>query len=139
MLGVGDELTIYIWGQLENILPMKVDRNGEIFIPRVGKLRVWGLSFEKAEELIHDHLARVFTGFQTSITLGRLRTIRVYVVGEVAQPGAYNISSLSTLTHALFAAGGPTKQGTLRRITLHRGGRPVAEFDSSPRLRFQSA
>ena len=129
VLGVGDELTIYIWGQLENILPMKVDRNGEIFIPRVGKLRVWGLSFEKAEELIHDHLARVFTGFQTSITLGRLRTIRVYVVGEVAQPGAYNISSLSTLTHALFAAGGPTKQGTLRRITLHRGGRPVAEFD----------
>ncbi|MEI8191097.1 MAG: SLBB domain-containing protein, partial [candidate division NC10 bacterium] len=129
VLGVGDELTIYIWGRVENILPMKVDRNGEIFIPRVGKLRVWGLSFEKAEELIRDHLARVFTGFQTSITLGRLRTIRVYVVGEVAQPGAYNLSSLSTLTHALFAAGGPTKQGTLRRIALQRDGRRLAEFD----------
>ncbi|MCX5736597.1 MAG: SLBB domain-containing protein [candidate division NC10 bacterium] len=129
VLGVGDELTIYIWGRVESVLPVKVDRNGEIFIPSVGKLRVWGLSFEKAEELIRDHLARVFAGFGTSITLGRLRTIRVYVVGEVAQPGAYNISSLSTLTHALFAAGGPTKQGTLRRITLQRGGRRVAEFD----------
>ena len=129
VLGVGDEMTIYIWGRVESVLPMKVDRNGEIFIPSIGKLRVWGLSFEKAEELIRDHLARVFTGFRTSITLGRLRTIRVYVVGEVAQPGAYNLSSLSTLTHALFAAGGPTKQGTLRRITLQRDGRPVAEFD----------
>ena len=129
VLGVGDEMTIYIWGRVESVLPVKVDRNGEIFIPSIGKLRVWGLSFEKAEELIRDQLARVFTGFGTSITLGRLRTIRVYVVGEVAQPGAYNLSSLSTLTHALFAAGGPTKQGTLRRITLQRGGRRVAEFD----------
>ena len=129
VLGVGDEMTIYIWGRVESVLPVKVDRNGEIFIPSIGKLKVWGLSFEKAEESIRDHLARVFTGFGTSITLGRLRTIRVYVVGEVAQPGAYNISSLSTLTHALFAAGGPTKQGTLRRITLQRDGRRVAEFD----------
>ncbi|HEX7549503.1 MAG TPA: SLBB domain-containing protein [Candidatus Methylomirabilis sp.] len=129
VLGVGDEITIYLWGRVESVLPMKVDRNGEIYIPTIGKLSVWGLSFEKAEELIRDHLARVYTGFRTSITLGRLRTIRVYVVGEVAQPGAYNLSSLSTLTHALFAAGGPTKQGTLRRITLQRDGRRLAEFD----------
>jgi protein involved in polysaccharide export with SLBB domain len=129
VLGVGDEMTIYIWGRVESVLPMKVDRNGEIFIPSIGKLRVWGLSFEKAEELIRDHLARVYSGFRTSITLGRLRTIRVYVVGEVAQPGAYNLSSLSTLTHALFASGGPTKQGTLRRITLQRDGRRLTEFD----------
>ena len=62
VLGVGDEMTIYIWGRVESVLPVKVDRNGEIFIPSIGKLRVWGLSFEKAEELIRDHLARVYYG-----------------------------------------------------------------------------
>jgi protein involved in polysaccharide export with SLBB domain len=129
VLGPGDSLTIYVWGLVENVFTETVNRNGEIFIPRVGVLKVWGLSFEKAEQLIRDQLSREFTGFRISVTLGRLRTIQVFVVGEVIRPGAYTLSALSTMTNALFAAGGPSKQGTLRRITLLRSNRAVSELD----------
>lgn len=129
ILGPGDGLVIYVWGTVESVYPQTINRNGEIFIPRVGTLNIWGLSFEKAEQLIREQLSRAFTGFRTSVTLGRLRTIRVFVVGEVAHPGAYTLSALSTLTNALFAAGGPSKQGTLRRITLLRNNHTVAEMD----------
>jgi len=129
VLGAGDSLTIYVWGLVESVFTETVNRNGEIFIPRVGTLKVWGLSFDKVEELIRAHLSRVYTGFRTSVTLGRLRTIRVFVVGEVTRPGAYTLSALSTLTNALFAAGGPSKQGTLRRIRLLRNNYLVSELD----------
>ena len=129
LLGAGDTLTIYVWGLVENVFTETVNRSGEIFIPRVGTLKVWGLTFEQAEKLIRDQLGRVFTGFQISVTLGRLRTIRVFVVGEVNRPGAYTLSALATVTNALFAAGGPSKQGTLRRIRLLRNNRLTAEMD----------
>ncbi len=129
ILGVGDSLTIYVWGTVESVFTVVIDRNGEVFIPRVGTLKVWGLSFEKAEQLIREQLARAFTGFRTSVTLGRLRTIRVFVVGEVIRPGAYTLSALSMVTNALFAAGGPSKQGSLRRIRLLRNNNVVTELD----------
>jgi len=129
ILGPGDTLTIYVWGLVESVFTETVNRNGEIFVPRAGTLRVWGLTFEKVEQLIRDQLGKVYTGFEISVTLGRLRTIRVFVVGTVGRPGAYLVSPLSTLTNALFAAGGPTKQGTLRRIQLLRNNRVVSEMD----------
>jgi len=129
VLGPGDSLTIYVWGLVESIFSETVNRNGEIFVPRAGTLRVWGLTFEKAEQLIRDQLGKVYTGFQISVTLGRLRTIRVFVVGSVARPGSYVLSALSTVTNALFAAGGPSKQGTLRRIQLLRNNRAISEID----------
>ncbi len=129
VLGPGDSLTIYVWGLVENVFTEEINRNGEIFIPRVGTLKLWGLSFEKADELIREQLSRAFTGFQVSVTLGRLRTIRVFVVGELTRPGAYTLSALSTVTNALFAAGGPSKQGTLRGIRLLRNNQPVTELD----------
>ena len=129
VLGPGDSLTIYVWGLVESVFSATVNRNGEIFVPRAGTLKVWGLTFEKAEQLVRDQLAKVYTGFQVSVTLGRLRTIRVFVVGSVARPGSYTLSPLSTVTNALFAAGGPTKQGTLRRIQLLRNNRTESEVD----------
>jgi polysaccharide export outer membrane protein len=129
ILGPGDNLTVYVWGAVESIFTETINRNGEIFIPKVGTLNIWGLSFEKAEQLIREHLSRAFTGFRTSVTLGRLRTIRVFVLGEVTRPGAYTLSALSLLTNALFAAGGPSKQGTLRRIRLLRNTHTVTEID----------
>ena len=129
MLGPGDSLTIYVWGLVESVFSETVNRNGEIFVPRAGTLKVWGLTFEKAEQLIRDQLGKVYTGFQISVTLGRLRTIRVFVVGSVARPGSYVLSALSTVTNALFAAGGPSKQGTLRRIQLLRDNRALSEID----------
>jgi protein involved in polysaccharide export with SLBB domain len=129
ILGPGDSLTIYVWGLVESVFTETVNRNGEIFVPRAGTLKVWGLTFAKAEQLIRDQLGRVYTGFQISVTLGRLRTIRVFVVGSVARPGSYVLSALSTVTNALFAAGGPSKQGTLRRIQLLRNNRALSEVD----------
>ncbi len=111
VLGPGDSLTIYVWGLVESVFSETVNRNGEIFVPRAGTLKVWGLTFEKAEQLIRDQLGKVYTGFQISVTLGRLRTIRVFVVGSVARPGSYVLSALSTVTNALFAAGRALEAG----------------------------
>lgn len=129
ILGPGDGLTVYVYGLVESVFNETVDRNGEIFLPKVGPIRVWGLPFSKAEELITQRLARVFSGFNTTLTMGRLRTIKVFVVGEVQQPGGYTLSALSTISNALYAAGGPTKVGTLRDIRLIRDNQPVVAFD----------
>lgn len=129
VLGPGDDLFINMWGQIDTVLARTVDRSGRIMLPKVGDLRVWGLTFSQADRLIREQLSRYFRGFQTSVTLGRLRVIRVHVVGEVCQPGSYALSSLSSLTNALFAAGGPTKLGSLRNIRLLRGSQTVGTLD----------
>ena len=129
VLGPGDDVTINVWGTVDSTLVRTVDRNGRIVLPKVGDLRIWGLSFAQADRLIRDELARYFRGFQTSVTMGRLRTVNVYVVGEVCQPGVYTLSSLSTVTNALFSSGGPTKLGSLREVRLIRGGYQVAKLD----------
>ena len=129
VMGPGDDVTINLWGAVDSTLVRTVDRNGRIVLPKVGDLRIWGLSFAQADRLIRDELARYFRGFQTSVTMGRLRTVNVYVVGEVCQPGVYTLSSLSTVTNALFSSGGPTKLGSLREVRLVRGGYQVAKLD----------
>src|SRR5439155_498140 len=114
-----------------NIDPMRVQQVGGLQqvqsltqqlqpsqLPQVGDLRIWGLTFSQADRLIRDELARYFRGFQTSVTMGRLRTVSVHVVGEVCQPGVYTLSSLATVTNALYSAGGPSKLGSLRDVRL---------------------
>jgi len=129
VLGPGDDLTINVWGAVDSTLVRTVDRNGRIVLPKVGDLRIWGLTFSQADRLIRDELSRYFRGFQTSVTMGRLRTVSVHVVGEVCQPGAYTLSSLATVTNALYAAGGPTKLGSLREVRLLRSNVQVARVD----------
>lgn len=129
VLGPGDDLTINVWGAVDSTLIRTVDRNGRIVLPKVGDLRIWGLTFSQADRLIRDELARFFRGFQTSVTMGRLRTVSVHVVGEVCQPGVYTLSSLATVTNALFSAGGPTKLGSLREVRLLRSNVQVARVD----------
>src|SRR5437867_6169358 len=129
VLGPGDDLTINVWGAVDSTLIRTVDRNGRIVLPKVGDLRVWGMTFTEADRLIREQLARYFRGFQTSVTMGRLRTVRVHVVGEVCQPGVYTLSSLSTVTNALYGAGGPTKLGSLREVRLLRSNVQVARID----------
>jgi protein involved in polysaccharide export with SLBB domain len=129
VLGPGDDLTINVWGAVDSTLVRTVDRNGRIVLPKVGDLRIWGLTFSQADRLIRDELGRFFRGFQTSVTMGRLRTVSVHVVGEVCQPGVYTLSSLTTVTNALYSAGGPTKLGSLREVRLLRGNVQVARID----------
>jgi protein involved in polysaccharide export with SLBB domain len=135
VLGPGDDLVIHVWGAPEQVWPADgalvrtVDRSGQIYLPRVGVVRVWGLSFSEVDRLVRERLAQYFRGLRTSVTLGRLRTIRVNVVGHVQQPGSYTVSSLATLTNALTVAGGPSRVGSLRQIRLLRNGHVVGELD----------
>jgi polysaccharide biosynthesis/export protein len=129
ILGPGDVMQAYLWGMVDNVLTLQVNRQGEIFVPRVGTIPVWGMPLGEVRRVIHDQLSRQYAGFRMSLNLSALRSIQVFVVGEVAQPGVYTISSLSTMVHALFAAGGPSKLGSLRTIRLIRNNRTIGTLD----------
>lgn len=121
-LGPGDTLNLNLWGSINARHELTVDRNGEIMIPKVGSVKVWGLNFEQGREAIDRAIGRFFRNYEMNLTLGVLRTIKVFVVGEVKAPGGYPVSSLSTVINALSAAGGPTRNGTLRSIRITRAG-----------------
>lgn len=129
VLGPGDHLNILLWGGIQDSVQVEVDRNGAIALQRLGVIQVSGLTLDQVQRLLQQRLSAFFPDFHMAVTLGRLRTILVYVVGEVRQPGAYTISSLSTVVNALFASGGPTKNGSLRRIQLVRQGRQLHTLD----------
>jgi protein involved in polysaccharide export with SLBB domain len=130
IMGPGDTMVIRIWGPMaDSSFFQSLDRNGQITLPYAGPVRLWGLTFKDAGEMIKQQLSRYYRGIQTSVTMGSLRTMRIYVVGEVCQPGSYTLSSLSTVTNALFAAGGPVKLGSLRRVELKRNHHTVGTVD----------
>ncbi len=128
-VGPGDQLNLSVWGAVDLRLELSVDRNGDLVIPRVGAVRVWGLPFEQARTAVHGALARYYKDFEMNLTLGRLRSVQVYVVGEVINPGRYPVSSMGTVINALAAAGGPSRNGSLRAIKVTRGNHAVAEVD----------
>ncbi len=129
VVGPGDRFTIFIWGRYEFSHQVEVDRNGEISLPKVGVLKVWGLTFAQLNDYMLAEFSKYYKDFRLNLTMDRLRTIRVYVVGEAVNPGSYSLSSLSTVYNALFAAGGPTKRGSLRKIQLIRNGQTVQTID----------
>lgn len=129
VIGPGDTIVVNIWGLTESSFSVVVDRNGEIFLPKAGPLRVWGLKFSEMDALVKQQLSQYFTRVNINITMGPLRSLKVFILGEVVKPGAYTVSSLSTITNALFAAGGPSPQGSLRDIRLIRNNRIIARLD----------
>ncbi len=129
VIGPGDELRITIWGSIEGQWASVVDRNGMINLPRIGTIGVTGLTFEQLKQTLHKEVSKYYTGFEMNVSMGTLRTMRIYVVGNAHKPGAYTLSSLSTLISSLFASGGPAKTGTMRSIRVERGGKTVARFD----------
>ncbi|MGH7254599.1 MAG: SLBB domain-containing protein, partial [Nitrospirales bacterium] len=106
-----------------------IERDGTIFIPQVGSIAVAGATFSEVKKLIRARLGGLLKRFEMHLSMARLRTIKVYVVGEVVRPGAYEISSLATASHALYAACGPTRAGSLRTIQVVREGAVAAELD----------
>ncbi|MGC1678785.1 MAG: SLBB domain-containing protein [Candidatus Binataceae bacterium] len=128
MMGPGDEMRVLIWGRINNTLTLTIGRDGSILIPQIGPLQVAGLSFDQAKKLIEDRAGQI-TGVKVDVTMGRLRSIQVFVVGEVAKPGAYSVSALSHVANALEAAGGITKIGSLRRIELRHGNQASSVID----------
>jgi protein involved in polysaccharide export with SLBB domain len=129
IVGPGDAFTVTLWGRVNAQYVVEIDRSGQIVLPEVGVLNVSGMTMEKMENYIQDQLARKQTDFKMAVTMGRLRTIKVFVVGEAQAPGSYTISSLSTVINALFAAGGPTKNGSLRDIRLLRNNQKPVHID----------
>ena len=129
VLGPGDQLLIRAWGKIDLDYRITVDRNGQINLPKVGTLTVAGLRYEQVEGYLHSAIGALYTGFELNVTLGQLRSIQIFVLGEARQPGAYTVSSLSTLVDALFASGGPSATGTMRHIQLRRSNKLLTEFD----------
>ncbi len=129
ILGPGDVLSLTTWGAVNLRQELIVDRSGDLMIPKVGPVRVWGLPFDKAKTAVSEAMNRYFRNFEMSLTLGKLRTIQVYVVGEVEAPGNYPVSSLATVINALASAGGPSRNGSLRGVKVTRGNQTVASVD----------
>lgn len=129
VIGPGDELLIRAWGQIDVDYKALVDRNGNIFLPKVGNVRVAGMPFQDLQGYLKTAIGRVFRNFDLNVNLGQLRSIQIFVVGQARRPGSYTVSSLSTLVNALFAAGGPNPTGSMRGIQLKRGNKLVTEFD----------
>jgi protein involved in polysaccharide export with SLBB domain len=128
-IGPGDELRIRYFGKRQDSLQLVVDRTGMIVLPDVGELRLAGLSFSEAKALISEEVRRKIIGVTVSVSMGELRSIRVFVLGDANHPGSYLVSSLSTISNALFVSGGISKQGSMRNITLKRKGRVIAKLD----------
>ncbi|MGA3205871.1 MAG: SLBB domain-containing protein, partial [Bryobacteraceae bacterium] len=129
MIGPEDELRIRIWGQINYSGNLRVDRSGNISLPQVGDVHVAGLQFSALDQHLRAAVGRVYRNFDLSVDIGRIRSMQVYVTGQSRSPGAYTISSLSSLVDALFASGGPSAQGSLRHILLKRNGKTVTDFD----------
>lgn len=137
-LGPGDQLVIEVWGASESNITQKVTPDGYITIPDVGPINVNGLTVQAASNKIRGELSKIYAGMASTnvnlstnvkVSLGQIRTIQVNIMGEVARPGTYALSSFSTVFHALYKAGGISRLGSLRNIKVVRGGRTVATVD----------
>jgi protein involved in polysaccharide export with SLBB domain len=129
VLGPGDEVRIQIWGTVDFAGNQTLDRNGQINLPKIGAITLGGLQVKDLEAVLKKQVATVYNNFSINATLGKLRGITVYVVGQANQPGTYNLNSLSTLVNAVFASGGPNTNGSMRQIELKRGGRTITTLD----------
>jgi polysaccharide export outer membrane protein len=129
ILSVDDELQIQLYGKQSSELMLSINRDGRIVIPDVGPVSVGGLSFSQARALITERVRQSIIGVEAAVSMGPLRTINIFVVGEAKYPGAYAVSALTTVTQALFVAGGVSDIGSLREITVKRAGKTVSEFD----------
>lgn len=129
VLGPGDGVTINLWGSASRRLFRTVDPEGRLSLPEAGPVLVSGRTLGQVQEAVQQILRTQFRDVSADVSLSRLRTIRVYVVGDVQRPGAYDISSLSTPLNALFAAGGPTAAGSSRIARHFRGKQLVQEVD----------
>ncbi len=129
VIGPGDTVIVQLYGQQNRTLELIVTREGQLMFPEIGPVNVSGLSFDDLRELLQGIVANQLIGQSASITMGPLRSIDVFVLGEAFRPGSYTVSSLSTMTNALFVSGGVTNVGSLRNIQLMRNGQQVTELD----------
>ena len=130
VIGPGDSFNVLLYGSENQSLALTVDREGVLNFPRLGVISVAGLTFTDAKELIEARVSEQLIGAEAVVSAGRLRAINVFMSGEVNTPGAYSVSALTTVTQALFVAGGVSNIGSLRNIQVRRLGETVATFDA---------
>ncbi|HLW52684.1 MAG TPA: SLBB domain-containing protein [Candidatus Angelobacter sp.] len=129
VIGPGDELVVEYWGNSSQRMQLTVDREGRVVMPDAGAVMVAGRTLGDAQQSIQRQLTRQLRGITVDVTMGKLRTVRIYVVGDVKNPGAYDISALSSCLSALIAAGGPTEAGSYRLVKHYRGRKLMEEVD----------
>lgn len=129
LLGVGDQLLVRIWGSTSGETQVIIDRNGEVSFPKLGNLKLAGVKSSHVEAVVKSFFARNFKDFEISVSLGKLRNITVFVVGQSRFPGSYSLNSQATLTTGMFISGGPNAIGSMRRVQIKRNGVVLSEFD----------
>jgi protein involved in polysaccharide export with SLBB domain len=129
VLGPGDELSIHLWGGVSLNLQRVIDREGQVALPEAGLVQVAGLTMANAQTLVGNMLQQQYRNVQVSLTVARLRSIRIFVVGDVKSPGAYEVSALASPISILFLAGGPTASGSMRTLRHYRNQQLVGEID----------
>lgn len=129
VLGPGDNVLVYLWGRVEKEFNLTFDREGKVFVPQVGEVIGWGLTLEQFKARVQKHFSKVYSDFDLTVSLGKIRSMRIYVTGEVKRPGAYTVSSLTSLFNAIYTAGGPNGRGSMRNIKLMRAGKSEATVD----------
>lgn len=128
-LGPGDQVNLKAWGSMNVDYTVPVAKDGTIFIPKVGKISVVGIKASSLDGYLKEKVGKIYRNFSMSATVSQVRSISVTVAGYAVRPGTYQLSSLSTLSNAIFAVGGPSLAGSLRNIQIKRDGRTVANFD----------
>ena len=129
ILNVGDVVSIAMAGSIEGSVEREIDTNGRIFLPKVGAIQLAGIRYGDLQDRISAAIGRQYRGYNVSVGIRRLRGVRVYVTGFANNPGAFTVSSLSTMANAVFQAGGPSSGGSFRSVKLYRRGAEVADFD----------
>jgi protein involved in polysaccharide export with SLBB domain len=129
LIGTGDELQIRGWGMVDIDVGVTVDRSGEIYIPRVGAVKVAGIKYRDLQEYLKKAVGKIYTNFDLTVSVAQTRAVQIYVVGHARRPGTYTVSAMSTLLNALFVSGGPDASGSMRNIQLKRGGNIITTFD----------
>jgi len=129
VLGPGDEVVVLAYGMVDISERLIIDREGRVLIPRAGPLTLAGVPLGEAERVISAHLGKIYRNFKLTVTMGRVRSAEVFVVGQARNPGKHVVSGLSTLINALFETGGPNANGSLRAVELRRAGKTVATVD----------
>ena len=129
IVGPGDEFQINFYGKESDSFEISVDREGRLTIPKLSPVNVAGLKFSEVKKLVKAKVEQEVIGVEAFASMGRLRSMRILVLGEAYKPGAYSVSSLASVTHALFVSGGITEIGSLRNIQVKRQGQVVATLD----------
>ena len=128
VIGPGDEVIARLWGRMEGTHRMTVDREGKIYLPKLGSLYVAGKTFGELKSFLKSRISSM-AGVSSDVSLGQMKGVRVSVVGEVRVPGWYSVGSMQTSLQALSLAGGVKDIGSLRRIKINRGGKEAGEID----------